>query len=437
MSGPSTSLVMRQVRVVDPLTQRDEVVDLVVRDGIVQACAKDAAASEPDALPGHGTVLLPSLIDLRADLGEPGREYREELHSGLRAAAAGGFGHVCALPTGVPVNDDPLVTRGLLSAAAGKRGSRVLSLAALTRGLEGNELAPLGLLKEAGAVGFTDADHFVRSSSLMLRLMQYVSGFDGLVLQAPRDPSLTAQGLVHESRLAFERGLAGIPTLAEVTALQRDLALAQASQVRFHAHTLSSAEGVALMRQAKQANARVSCSVGLHHLVLDESSGAPYSPRHLFQPPLRAARDRIELLSGLRDGTIDCIVTDHCPRSTLETDAELDQVHSGAVGFEVALPKLWRLTVASGDSSSALSALRLVDALSCAPSRVLQLPLPSISEGKPANFVWFDPRQRWTPAQGRWYSRSKNSPFFHEELKGRVLLTALDGCTIYPFEENS
>ncbi len=433
MSGRSTSLVMRRVRVVDPLTQRDDIVDLVVRDGIIRACAEGAAAAEKDAVDAEGTVVMPSLIDLRADLGEPGHEYRETLHSGLQSAAAGGFGTVCVLPSTDPVNDDAMVTRGLLESASRKRGSRYLPLAALTRRLKGSEMAPLALLQEAGAVGFTDANRFVTSPSLMLHLMQYVSGFDGLVLQAPRDPSLTGQGIVHESSFAFERGLPAVPVLAETTALLRDLELAKATQVRFHAHTLSSEAAVQLMRQAKMGHPRVTCSVGLHHLMLDERSGAPYSAQHLFQPPLRSARDRHALLQGVRDGTIDCIVTDHCPRSNLETDAELDQVRPGAVGFELALPLLWSITQGHDNP---LPALRLVDALSTAPARVLELEPPSLSVGQAANFLWFDPRQAWVPAESRWYSRSRNSPFFNQSVQGRVLLNALNGSTIYPFEEN-
>jgi len=259
--------------------------------------------------------------------------------------------------------------------------------------------------------------------------MEYAAAFDQVVLSAPREPSLTGQGLAHESATALALGIPTVPVVAETVALQRDLFLAAKTGVRFHAFTLSNQDSLHVLRSAKEQNARVSASVSLHHLLFDESALGAFDARYLFRPPLRAAKDREALWSALRDGTLDCIVTDHCPRSTLETEGELDQVHPGAVGLQVALSALWSY------ADVHISALRLVDALSTAPARILNQPLPRLAVGQRANLVWFDPRVTWTPSRARWYSRSKNSPLFHTELRGRVLQTVLDGRTIYPFEE--
>lgn len=432
MNGHGTSLILRGVRVVDPTSRRDEVVDLVIADGVIQACKAGAARDYPDSAVrnGAGTVVMPGLSDLRAEFGAPGREYRETWRTGLQAAAAGGFVHVCALPHGEPVNDDPLATAGQRAAALDNGGSSLLPLAAITRGLAGKELAPLGMLADAGAAGFTDGNRWIESPLLMYRAMEYAAAFDQLILSAPREPSLSGHGVAHESAAALALGIPTVPAVAETVALQRDLFLAAKTGVRFHAFTLSSHESMALLRAAKEQGTRVSASVSLHHLLFDETALGSFDSRYLFRPPLRAVRDRESLWSALREGTIDCIVTDHCPRSTLETEGELDQVQPGAVGLQLALSALWSFV-----DTGQIAGLRLVEALSTSPARILGLSPPRIAVGQRATLVWFDPRSSWTPSRSRWYSRSKNSPLFQTELRGSVLQTVLDGRTIYPFEE--
>ncbi len=431
MIGHGTSLTLRGVRLLDPAAKRDEVVDLVVLDGVITACKAGAARDFPTvpAQDAEGTVVMPGLSDLRAEFGSPGREYRETWTTGLQAAAAGGFVQVCALPHGQPINDDPLVTSGQRAAASAHGGSALLPLAAITRELAGRELAPLGLLTDAGAVGFTDGNRWIESPLLMYRAMEYAAAFDQLILSAPREPSLTGHGVAHESVGALALGMPTVPVVAETVALQRDLFLAAKTGVRFHAFTISTQEGLNLLRATKEQSTRVSASVSLHHLLFDETALAGFDSRYLFRPPLRAPKDREALWSALRDGTLDCIVTDHCPRSTLETEGELDQVQPGAVGLQVALSALWSYVDVH------ISALRLVDALSTAPARILGQPSPRLAVGQRASLVWFDPRATWTPSRTRWYSRSKNSPLFQTELRGRVLQTVFDGRTIYPFEE--
>lgn len=431
MNGDGTSLILSGVRLLDPATKRDEVVDLIVAEGVIQECGAGAAGSYPSAKvrDARGTVVMPALLDLRADLGAPGHEYRETWLSGLRAAAAGGFAHVCNLPHGTPVNDDPHVTAGHVAGAAAA-GAKLLPLAAISRGLAGKELAPLGMLAEAGAVGFTDGNRWIESPLLMYRAMEYAAAFDQVIFTSPREPTLTGAGLAHESARSLALGVPTVPSLAETVALDRDLFLAEKTNVRLHAYTLSARESVDLIRTAKQGNVRVTASVSLLHLLFDETAFGNYDARYLVRPPLRGEDDRAALWQGLRDGIIDCIVTDHCPRSTLETEGELDQVHPGAVGLQLALAALWRFTE-TGD----ISALRLVEAMSTKPAAILGQTAPSIAVGQRATLTWFDPQSTWTPSRSRWYSRSKNSPLFETELDGRVLQTVLDGRTIYPFEE--
>jgi dihydroorotase len=433
VSGPKTSLLLHAARVIDPATAIDAELDIVVIDGVIEACDAGAAhrwegrgLTVRDA---KGTVVVPGLIDLRTELGFPGKEYRETALSGLQAAAAGGFTQICPLPNGSPRGDEPLVIRALIQEAARLGLGRISPFGALTKGLDGLELAPMGLLGEAGAVGFTDANHWVESSAVFRQALRYAQGFDALILQAPREPSLTGLGIMHENGKSFAAGVAGIPTLAETVALQRDLTLAFDTGTRFHAHTLSSEAGVNLIREFKSKGANVTCSVALHHLLFDGSAALDRTQGCLLRPPLREPSDRAALLAAVQDGTIDCIVTDHCPRSSLETDGELDQVLPGAVGLQVAFAALWPLVEAGH-----ISALRLVDALSAAPARVLKQPAPTLRPGQLATLAWFDPGPTWTPARSQWYSRAKNTPLFQNELSGVVLLTALDGRVLYPFE---
>lgn len=432
VSGPKTSLLLHSARVIDPVAAIDAELDVVVIDGVIEACDVGAARRWEgrglEVRDARGTVVMPGLTDLRTELGFPGKEYRETALSGLQAAAAGGFVQICPLPNGAPSGDDPLVVQTLVQEGQRIGLGRVSPFGALTRGLSGQELAPMGLLADAGAVGFTDANRWVESSAVFRQALRYAKGFDALILQAPRDPSLTAHGLVHEDAQSFAAGIASVPTLAETVALQRDLTLAHATGTRFHAHTLSSAEAVNLIREYKTKGAHVTCSVSLHHLLFDATSASKPS-LCLLRPPLRAASDREALVAGVQDGTIDCIVTDHCPRSSLETDGELDQVMPGAVGLQLALAALWPLVV-----QGRLSALRLVEALSTAPARVLGQNPPTLRPGHPATLVWFDEAATWTPARSQWYSRAKNTPLFQHELSGVVLLTALDGRVLYPFE---
>lgn len=435
MSGPKTSLLLHAARVIDPAAAIDAELDVVVIDGVIEACDVGAARRFDgrglEVRDAKGTVVMPGLTCLRTELGFPGKEYRESALTGLQAAAAGGFVQICPLPNGTPAADDPLVVQALVQEGQRIGLGRVSPFGALTRGLDGQELAPMGLLADAGAVGFTDANRWVSSSSVFRQALRYAKSFDALILQAPREPSLTGHGLVHENAQSYAAGIASVPTLAETVALQRDLALAHASGTRFHAHTLSSAEGVNLIREYKAKGTKVTCSVALHHLLFDASSALQPS-LCLLRPPLREANDREALVAGVADGTIDCIVTDHCPRSSLETDGELDQVMPGATGLQLALAALWPLV-----QQGRLSALRLVDALSAAPARVLGQNPPTLRPGQPATFVWFDEARSWTPARSEWYSRAKNTPLFQHELPGVVLLTALDGRVLYPFETST
>lgn len=434
MSSLLEHLIVRGVRVVDPTQSLDARVDLIVAQGRVRACEPGAATSVQPAgrvIDGSGKVIFPALVELRARLGEPGQEYKEDLATGLRAAAAGGFGRVCHLPDTSPCHDRASVTQALLARARELASARLYPIAAATRQLAGQELVDMGELLEAGAIAFGDGSRYVASAAVVRRVMEYARTFDALFIQRPEEPGL-ALGPSHEGARATRLGLLATPPIAESIALHRDLQLAQLTDCRYHAALLSSEASLPLIRAAKEQHLRVSCDVAVHQLLLDETQMPDYDVRYRTLPPLRTPRDRAALLAAIADGTIDCITTDHHPQTSLERECEFAVAEPGLVGLQLALSLLWPQLEHAG-----LSALRLIDALSSAPARVLGLSSPSLRPGSVAEFVLFDPHARWTPRHGAWYSKCSNTPFFDTEVSGRVLLTTVDGRIIYGAEEYS
>ncbi len=407
-------------------------VDLVVEGGRLLAlgpgAARAAGAAEQRMAvrDGQGLVLLPGLVELHAHLEDPGREYREDLQSGLSAAAAGGFTRVCAQPDTAPVNDNRAITESMLARASRVGRGHLHPLAAATLGLKGTQLAEIGDQLEAGAQAVSSGRGFVPDAAVMRRLLEYCHTFDTVLMQHPQDPTLTAGGVMHEGARSVQLGLRGWPRAAESIALFRDLALAASTGGRYHASTLSTAEAVAELARAKQGNARVSADVSPHHLLLDHDSIGEYDTRYRVDPPLRESRDREALISALESGVIDCISSDHRPRSALETQGEFDESAPGFSGLEFCLSLVWELV-----KGGKLSAGRAVAALTTGPANVLGLPTPRLEVGAAANFVLFDPTTPWTPTPSDLLSKGTNSPFVGKSLVGRTLLTACEGKAIF------
>jgi dihydroorotase len=428
---PVELLVLQNARAFDPGRGLDQQVDAVIERGILTRLGAAAGRSLGDAararvIDASGLWLLPGFIDLRAHLGEPGLEYKEDLSSGLGAAAAGGFTQVCCLPDTDPINDQPVVTDWLRARAAAASPVRLHPIAAATRGLSGQLLTEMGALRDAGAVAVGDANHCIASSEVLRRVLEYARDFDLPVFQHAQDPSLAHGADMNEGAVSTRLGLRGAPSVAEDSLVARDLLLAEYTGGRYHC-LVSTARSVeafrqAKERQAKQRGARVSCAAGVHHLLLSEDALESYDPNLKLEPPLRHGRDMLALREGLEQGVVDAVVSDHRPQSNLQKDCEFNEAEPGAVGLSVCLGLLLSLVL-----EKKLSLARAISALTTGPASVLGFAPPSLKEGHTADLVLVAPEQRWAVEPASLRSKSRNSPLLGRSLPGRIELTLAQG----------
>jgi dihydroorotase len=421
------ALVFRRVRAVDPGRGLDGQVDVVVEGSRVTRVGPDAGLNlvgkeNVRTFEAPGAWLLPGLIDLHVHLREPGEEYKEDLASGLRAAAAGGFVAVCAMPNTRPVNDTRAVTEMLVAKAKSLGGTRLHPIGAVTLGQKGEALTEMADLKEAGAVAVSDDGRCVTSSAVMRRALEYASTFDLPVIQHAEDHLLTEGAQMHEGAVSSRLGLRGWPRVAEDIIVARDVLLAEACRARYHVAHISSLGAVRILREAKSRGLKVTAEVTPHHLLLTDAALLGYDTGCKVNPPLRAEEDRAAVREALADGTIDCIATDHAPHSSLEKDCELAAASPGMVGLELCVPLLLGLV-----REGVLSLTRFVDAASLAPARVVGLPVPRIAEGAPANLTLIDPEAPVTIDPSRFYSKGRNTPFAGRTARGLILATIVDG----------
>ncbi len=427
----SSALVFRGVRAISggdaPL---DAEVDVVVEGGRITRVGVGAAAGIVGELvrtiDGTGKLLLPGLIDMHAHVREPGQEYKEDVRSGLAAAAAGGFTDICAMPNTRPVNDDRVITEMLVAKARALGGARLHPICAITVGQKGEALTEMADLKDAGCVGASDDGRCVTKSSVMRRALEYASTFDVPIIQHCEDHDLTVGAQMHEGSVATRLGLRGWPRVAEDIIVARDLLLAEYTGGRYHIAHVSTLGAVRLLREAKSRGIAATAEVTPHHLLLTHETLIGYDTACKVNPPLREEEDIAALRAALADGTIDCIATDHAPHSPLEKDCELAEASPGMIGLELCVPLLLGLV-----EQGVLSMARFVDALTRAPARIVGLPVPRIKEGATADLVLIDPTARWTVSPERLRSKSKNTPFLNKEVKGKVLLTACEGRVIF------
>jgi dihydroorotase len=373
-----------------------------------------------------GRLLLPGFVDLHVHLREPGQEYKEDIASGGRAAAAGGFTTVCCMPNTVPPNDCRAVTDLITRRARDVDLVRVRPVGAISQGLRGEALAEMGEMKDAGIVAVSDDGRPVMSSGLMRRALEYAATFGLPVVQHAEDLGLSAGGVMNEGAVATRAGLRGQPGSAESVMVARDLELVAEVGGRYHVAHLSTARAAALVHDAKRRGLPVSCEVTPHHLTLTDAACAAYDTHAKCAPPLRTRADVDALRAALADGTIDAIATDHAPHSPVEKELEFDQAAFGMVGLETALPLVLGL-VAEG----VVSLARAVELLSWGPARCFGLDAGRVVEGGAADLVVVDPDRRWTVTPESLRSRSKNSPFLGAELRGQAVLTMVGGKIIH------
>jgi dihydroorotase len=424
-----SDLLVSGGRLVDPAEGRDEILDLLLRDGSVAEVRDPGAVRVAEILDATGLLVLPGFIDLHAHLREPGREYAETIASGAAAAAAGGFTAVCAMPNTEPANDDRSVTAFVAGRGAEAGGARVYPIGAITRGRKGEELAEFGEMRRAGAVAFSDDGDWLADGDLLRRAIQHASLYGMPVVQHAEDTGLSRRAPMHEGAVSTRLGLTGQPDVAEAAAVARDLLVARLAGGRLHFAHLSTALSVEAVREAKIRGLDVTCEAAPHHLTLldEEVARSGYSTRFKMNPPLRERGDVQALIAALADGTIDAIATDHAPHHEDEKAVDFDAAPFGVVGLETAASVVYDRLVAPGH----LSLRRFVELFSIGPARAFRLPGGTLAAGSPADVTLFDPKKRWTVDPARFVSLGRSSPFAGWELVGAPAATIVAGRVVW------
>jgi dihydroorotase len=421
-------ILLRGGRLIDPSAERplDATVDLRIEGGRIAEIGRGLAApAGARAVDLGGKLVVPGLVDLHVHLREPGQEYKEDIATGSRAAAAGGFTTVCCMPNTVPVNDCRSVTDLIVRRAREVGLCRVRPVGAISKKLEGAALAEFGEMKEAGIVAVSDDGRPVMNAGLMRRALEYARTFDLPLVQHAEDLDLAEGGVMNEGDVATRLGLRGQPPQAESAMVARDLELVEWTGARYHVAHVSSARTVELVRAAKRRGLPVTCEVTPHHLHLtDGAVAAPhcYDTCTKVNPPLRTADDVAALREGLADGTIDCIATDHAPHSAVEKDVEYDRAAFGMIGLETALPLVLELV-----RDQVIDLPRAVALLTSQPAACFKLEAGSLRAGGPADLAVIDLDAAWTVDRAAFLSRARNTPFHGREVRGAAVLTLLGG----------
>jgi len=418
-------LLLRGGRVVDPAQGRDGAFDVLVADGTVEEVGLRLAARGAQVLDLKGLVVCPGFIDLHTHLREPGREDKETIASGTRAAAAGGYTAVCAMPNTDPVNDTAGITRAILEKAAAEGAVRVYPIAAITRGQQGQELAEMGELREAGCVAVSDDGRPVASARVMRRALEYAKAFGLVVIDHCEEPTLAEKTCMNEGPVSTVLGLRGEPAAGETIVVERDVLLAELTGSRIHIAHLSAAASVDAVRRGKRRGVAVTAEATPHHLLLTDEAvrESGYDTSTKMSPPLRSEADRQAVVAGLQDGTIDCIATDHAPHTVDDKKVEFDVAANGIVGLETAVALCLDRLVGAG----LLELPQLVSLLSTAPARVLGLPGGTLLPGSAADLTVLDLSKKRQVDPERFLSRSRNTPFGGWILKGWPAMTIVGG----------
>ncbi len=421
-------ILIRGGRVLDPSRGADEVSDLLLADGKVEALGRDLGRPEGATIvEAAGMVVAPGLIDLHVHLREPGQEDLETVASGAMAAAAGGFSAVCAMPNTDPVTDNQAAVGFIVSQAQRAGKARVYPIGAVSLGQKGQQLAEFGELVGAGAVAVSDDGKPVVSSHLMRTALEYARTFSIPVADHCEDPTLSAGGAMHEGLVSTRLGLKGIPAAAEEIMVARDILLAELTGGQVHLCHMSTRGSVELIRRAKEKGLRVTAEACPHHFSLTHEACEGYDTNAKMNPPLREPEDREAIRQGLRDGTIDVICTDHAPHHYDAKEREFDDAPNGIIGLETALG----LAVTELVETGLLSLAVLVERMSVAPAKIFNLPGGSLSRGSPADVVVFDPKARWVVRPEEFFSKSRNTPFAGRELRGRAIATIVRGQVVF------
>ena len=422
----STRTLFRNARLLDPASNLDRAGDLLVEDGRIAEIGSVRAGRDAEVIDCSGACLAPGLVDMRVELREPGAEHQESMNSGGLAAVAGGVTTMVALPHTEPVIDDAALVEFVARRSRDVGLARIRTYAAATKGLRGRELTEMGLLAAAGALAFTDAGHAIADPVVMRRALSYARTFDLLVMQHPEEPHLASGGVMNEGEVATRLGLAGITPAAELIMVERDLRLCEITGGRLHIAHVSTERAIDAIRAAKARKLPVTCDTAPHYFALNETAVGDYRTFAKVSPPLRCEWDRRAVVAGLKDGTIDCIASDHSPHDQESKRLPFASAASGIIGVETLLPLALELY-----HNGHLPLLQVLKAVTERPAEILRLPAGRLDVGAAADLVIFDLDQPWRIDVDALRSKSKNSPYDGRPVQGRVLRTVIAGRSVF------
>lgn len=416
-------LLLKGGRVINPAEKFDKIADVLVEDGKIKEIGENLAADGAEVYDATGKVVTPGLIDLHVHFREPGQEAKEDFESGANAAAAGGFTTVCTMPNTKPAVDDAAMVRSLEKRAEDVAKVHVKIIGAVTKGQQGKELAELGDMIEAGAVAFSDDGHYDQKAKVLLNAFDYLHTFDKVIVNHDEETSLVEDGVMNEGHRSAMLGLKGRPTVAEDIAVARDIMLAEYAGSRVHVAHISSARAVDIVRQAKKRGVRVTCEVTPQHLTMTDECVNLFDTSTKINPPLRAQKDCDALLEGLKDGTIDAIVTDHSPHAQEDKDREYIYAPSGFPGLETSLG----IMLTDLYHADKLDLPTIIAKMTSEPAKVFGMDTGTLTVGKSADITVIDPELSWTVDEKKFYTKGSHSPFIGRELKGKAVLTVVAG----------
>jgi dihydroorotase len=421
------NLLIKGGRVVDPSQNIDETMDLLVVGGRIMELGKGLKApAGAETIDAAGLLVTPGLIDMHVHLRDPGLEYKEDMVSGTRAAAAGGFTSVACMPNTKPVNDNKAITSYIVTKAGKEALVNVYPVGAITQGSKGESLAEMGELQESGCVAVSDDGRPVVNAELMRRALEYAKGMGIMVISHAEELSLVGEGVMNEGFTATELGLKGIPWAAEDTAVARDVYLAEFTDSPLHIAHISTSGSVRIIRNAKARGVKVTCETAPHYFSLTDAAVRGYNTNAKMNPPLREAGDVAAIKAGLADGTIDAIATDHAPHHLDEKDLEFNLALNGIIGLETSLPLSLRLV-----EEKVLELKTLIEKMSCNPAKILGIDRGTLRAGAIADITVIAQEMEWAVEAEQLASKSKNSPFIGEKMKGAAVYTIVGGKIVY------
>ncbi|MFH2138303.1 MAG: dihydroorotase [Candidatus Omnitrophota bacterium] len=420
-------LLIKNGRVIDAKNNLDDTLDILIEGSKVVKIAKNIKADGAKTFDAQGLIVVPGLIDMHVHLREPGFEYKESILTGSRAAAHGGFTGICCMPNTNPVIDNQGVVEFIAGQAKKAGLVNVYIVGAVTKGLNGQELSDIADLKDAGVVALSDDGKEVLNPEILRRAMEYTSMFDIPIIAHCEDQELSAGGVMNEGYVSTLLGLKGIPRVSEIVMVSRDIELARFTGTRLHIAHISCKESVALVRQAKKDGVKVTAECCPHHFSLTEEAVMDYDTNTKVNPPLRTKEDVEAIKKGLKDGTIDCIATDHAPHAEAEKDVEYNYAPFGIIGSETALG----LVLTELVHKEVLTLSQVVEKMSFNPAQILKLDKGYIEKDACADITIIDPKKKWTVSKEGFVSKSSNSPFLGRELDGQVVMTIVSGKIVF------